>query len=440
MTIAARSSTFASDATDAFARRHLRHNLLALGMDFGFFMVALSFAGQATILPAFAAHLGAPNVVIGAIPALMTVGWYLPPLFVAGYTQSLAQKLPFIVRYTLWERAPYLILAVAAFTLAVPAPGLTLVLLLAMLLVIAATGGVLMPAWMDVVAGAIPTTLRGRFFAFAGVGASVAGLGAGLVTAWLLSTVPAPRSYGLCFLLCALFMAVSYAALTTVREPPPAAGPSVISMRGQLRRVPAILRGDANLAWYLAARACAAVGTMAGGFYTVYALTVLGAPAWQAGVFTTFMVAGKIVGDLVLGWVADHLGHRLVLITGVVATMAGNALALLSPSIEAFGVVFALLGVHLAANNVSGLNVLLEFAPSAAERPTYIGLGLTTVAPLAFAAPILAGLSADAWGFPAVFVAAGLFGLAALVLLLARVRDPRHLVETPHVVEIPHGG
>ena len=166
MTIAARSSTFASDATDAFARRHLRHNLLALGMDFGFFMVALSFAGQATILPAFAAHLGAPNVVIGAIPALMTVGWYLPPLFVAGYTQSLAQKLPFIVRYTLWERAPYLILAVAAFTLAVPAPGLTLVLLLAMLLVIAATGGVLMPAWMDVVAGAIPTTLRGRFFAF----------------------------------------------------------------------------------------------------------------------------------------------------------------------------------------------------------------------------------------------------------------------------------
>ena len=432
MTIAAGPATaLASDATDAIVRRNLRHNLLALGMDFGFFMVALSFAGQATILPAFAAHLGAPNVVIGAIPALMTIGWYLPPLFVAGYTQSLARKLPFIVRYTIWERAPYLVLAAAAFTLDA-APGLALLLLLAMLLVIAGTGGVLMPAWMDVVGGAIPTTLRGRFFAFAGVGASVAGLGAGLVTAWLLSAVPAPRSYGLCFLLCALFMAVSYAALTSVRETPVPAGRSVISMRGQLRRVPAILRGDANLVWYLAARACASVGTMAGGFYTVYAITALGAPAWQAGVFTTFMIGGKIVGDLTLGWVADHLGHRLVLITGVVATVAGNALALWSPSIEALGVVFALLGVHFAANNVSGLNVLLEFAPSAAERPTYIGLGLTTVAPLAFAAPILAGLVADARGFPAVFVTAGVFGLAALTLYLARVRDPRHLVETPH--------
>jgi len=78
----------------------------------------------------------------------------------------------------------------------------------------------------DAVIAAIPTTLRGRFFAFAGVGASVAGLGAGLLTAWLLSAVPAPRSYGLCFLLCALFMAVSYAALTSVREMPRPVAPS----------------------------------------------------------------------------------------------------------------------------------------------------------------------------------------------------------------------
>jgi MFS family permease len=205
-----------------------------------------------------------------------------------------------------------------------------------------------------------------------------------------------------------------------------------MSMRGQLGRVPSILRGDANLAWYLAARACAAVGTMAGGFYTVYAITTLGAPAWQAGVFTTFMIAGKIAGDLTLGWVADHLGHRLVLIAGVAATVAGNALALWNPSVERLGVVFALLGVHFAANNVSGLNVLLEFAPSASERPTYIGLGLTTVAPLAFAAPLVAGLVADAWGFPAVFMAAGVSGMAALTLYLTQVRDPRHLVATSH--------
>ena len=164
----------------------LRHNVVALGLDFGLFLVGLSFAGQATILPAFAAHLGAPNVVIGAIPALMTMGWYLPPLFVAGHTESLSRKLPFILRYTVWERAPFLVLAAVAFALAERAPGLSLTVVLAMLLLMAGTGGVLMPAWMDVVGRAIPTTLRGRFFAVSSMLAGVAGLGAGLVTAWLL--------------------------------------------------------------------------------------------------------------------------------------------------------------------------------------------------------------------------------------------------------------
>ena len=103
------------------------------------------------------------------------------------------------------------------------------------------------------------------------------------------------------------------------------------------------------------------------------------------------------MGDLTLGWVADHLGHRPVLITGVVAAVGRNALALLSPSIESLGVVFGAAGRAFRRQQRLGLNVLLEFAPSAAGS-AYIGLGLTTVAPLAFAAPILAGLVADARG------------------------------------------
>src|SRR5213593_578554 len=85
-----------------------------------------------TILPAFAASLGAPNVVIGAIPAVMTAGWFLPPLFVAAYTEVLARKLPFMLRWTLWERVPFFVLAAAAYWLADRAPALTLGLLLAM--------------------------------------------------------------------------------------------------------------------------------------------------------------------------------------------------------------------------------------------------------------------------------------------------------------------
>src|SRR5262245_41198583 len=89
-------------------------------------MVGLAFASQSTILPAFAEALGAPNVVIGAIPAATTLGWLLPSIFVAGHTETLHQKLPFVLRYTIWERAPYLALAFAAFVVADRAPTVAL--------------------------------------------------------------------------------------------------------------------------------------------------------------------------------------------------------------------------------------------------------------------------------------------------------------------------
>jgi hypothetical protein len=87
--------------------------------------------------------------------------------------------------------------------------------------------------------------------------------------------------------------------------------------------------------------------------------------------------------------------------------------------------------VQLAATNVSGLNVLLEFAPGADERPTYIGLGTTLVAPVVFGAPLAAGLMVDALGFAPIFAAAAGGGLIGLGLLIGRVRDPRHSRAVP---------
>src|SRR5438874_8218437 len=118
------------ESTLAAERGDLRWNVLALGADYGLFMVGLAFVSSATVLPAFAAFLGASTVVIGAIPAVMTVGWFLPPLFAAAHTERLERKLPFILRWTVWERVPFLVLTFVAFFLADRAPQLSIALLL----------------------------------------------------------------------------------------------------------------------------------------------------------------------------------------------------------------------------------------------------------------------------------------------------------------------
>ena len=419
------SSTLLADEA-GLAPRHVRHNAVALGADFALFLVGLAFASQSTILPAFAAHLGAPNVVIGAIPAIMTLGWFLPSLFAAGHTESLARKLPFVMRFTVWERVPFLLLALIAFFVATPAPAVALAALLLLLLVVTGTGGLLMPAWMDIVGRAIPTRVRGRFFGVANVLGSAGGLAGSLGTAYFLARVPPPASFGVCFLCAALCMGLSYVALSLVREPVAASTPPPRPLRAYLRRVPALLARDRNLSWFLAARAFASIGSMSAGFYTVYALRAWEAPAWWVATFTSMFLAGQIAGNLAFGFLADRTGHRLVLIAGTLAGISTNALALAAPTIALFTGVFALSGIQTAAVSVSGLNVMLEFAPGPEERPTYIGLGTTLMAPVFFAAPLAAGLMADALGFPWVFAVAAAGGLVSLSLLAARVRDPRH--------------
>jgi MFS family permease len=406
---------------------HLRHNFVVLAAEHALFLVGLSFASQSTVLPAFAVSLGAPNVVIGAIPALMTLGWFLPSLFFASHTERLPAKLPFILRYTAGERLPFLVLALAAFWLADALPRLTLATLLLMLAVITATGGVLVPAWMDIVGRAIPTELRGRFFALSTILGSLGGLLGGIATIWIFAAIAPPASYGVCFLIAGLFMALSWIVLALTREPPSTATPAGAPRARVFGQALALLRRDRNLSWFLAARGTAAFGSMATGFYTVYALDVLKAPERQIGVFTTAFLAGQLMSTGLLGWLADRGGHRLVIIAGALALAGANTVAVAAPSLAAFTAVYVLVGVNQAAFNVSGFAVMLEFAPAVGEQPTYVGLGSTTLAPVLFAAPLIGGLMADAVGFRAVFAIAAAFTVLGSLALTLCVRDPRHL-------------
>jgi MFS family permease len=404
-----------------------QHNAVALGADYALFLVGLSLVSHHTILPAFARYLGAPNVVIGAIPATMTAGWLLPSLFAAGHTESLARKLPFVLRWTAVERLPPLLLAVVAVTVAPSAPGLAVGLMLALLLVLTGIGGVLMPAWMDIVARAVPTGVRGRFFGVSSLLAALGGLGGSAATAWILARWEPPTSFAICFLAAFACLVASFGAFLFVREPEPASAPApAVPLAEYLRRVPGLVRRNVNLARYLVARAVTTIGAMASGFFAVFALDRWEASDRWAAVYTAAFLAGQIVANLALGWLADHAGHRLVLLVGAAAILGANVTALLAASLPTFGLVLAFSGVYQAAVSLSGHNVLIEFAPTPGERPTYVGLGTTAQAPVTIAAPLAAGVLADSFGFPLVFGLAAAGSLVGLVLLGGFVRDPRH--------------
>jgi MFS family permease len=376
------------------------------------------------VLPAFAEHLGASNLLIGAIPAITILGYTLPPLFYANYTERQPHQLRFILRYTIWERLPHLAMAGAAFFLAERWPGLVLLILLLGLATMSGVGGALMPAWMDLIAKVIPANYRGRLFAYSSTVGAGLGLGGAALTGYYLKAHAYPLNYTLIFATTFVFLMLSLLSLALVAEPELASSKPHLSTGAYLRRLPEILARDRSFTWYLVSRAVGSFAAMANGFYTVFALRTLHAPEWQVSRFTLVLLAGQTVASLVFGSISDRIGHKPVLVVGTASVLVGNIVALASTRTEHVYLVFLCMAIASAAGMISSLNLAMEFAPEA-DRPTYIGLATTLIAPVGFLSSLVGGLLADDVGYRAVFAVAGTAAAVSALVLVTRVRDAR---------------
>jgi len=117
-----------------------------------------------------------------------------------------------------------------------------------------------------------------------------------------------------------------------------------------------------------------------------------------------------------------HTGHQA---SGALAAAASASLAWLAPDMTWFYLVFMLAGVANVTFWTTGITLTLEFGAEA-ERPAYIGLANTLVAPGAILAPLVGGWLADSAGYPAAFIASAIGGLVTALILHIMVQDPRH--------------
>jgi MFS family permease len=195
------------------------------------------------------------------------------------------------------------------------------------------------------------------------------------------------------------------------------------------RQLPAVLRRDRNYVHFLIGRSVANLGGMAAGFFMVYGVERFSLGGADAGALTAVMVVSQALLNLLLGYLADRRGHKLVLMLGTFIMALSAVAAWLASSPAWLYVAFALLGAAMAADTVSGMNIILEFcAPE--DRPTYIGLTNTLLAPAKTLSPILGGWLATLVGYSPMFLVALVVSVLGGLLYAAWVREPRHNPQT----------
>jgi MFS family permease len=399
-------------------------------VDGTFYSLGLNLVSQATIMPLLVSELTVSKIAVGLIPTAYNLSYLLPQLLTASYSERLRFKKPYVLFLgSVGERLPYLLIGLVVWWLARPAPSLALVAFYLLWAISAASNGIVTPAWYSMIAKVIPVRLRGLW---SGLGRSLGallGIAGAVLAERILAAWPFPRNYALCFVLAFVSVTISFAGLSLTREPPSSTVKLRTSSGHYLRQLPTLLRRDGNYARFLVSRFVASFGAMAGGFFMVYGKEHVPGALGQVGLLTAVLVGSQAVMNLLWGVIGDRRGHKAVLCGAALSMALATGVAWASRSPAWLWATFALLGASTSADHVSRMNIILEFcAPE--DRPTYIGLTNTLLAP-AMLSPVVGGWLAARIGY------GGMFGLSAAISVLGAtmlalwVREPRHVLPSP---------
>jgi MFS family permease len=405
--------------------QNLRHNYIVNFFDGAAFWLGASFFATRTILPLFISQLTDSNLAIGILSAIVTTGPLIPQLFTANWVASVQVKKDIPVKIGLFtERLPIISLVLAAW-LATWSKSAALYFGLFCIAWFHIGIGFIAVGWQDMMAKLFPTRTRGRFMGatyFAGTAMGVLGAAG---SSWVLDTYPFPINFMISFGLGGLFLMLSWVFLSMTREPPDPPNTTTSNKSIDWAAISQVLTHDKNFRRYVLSSVIAALGTMALGFLTVYALDTWQVSNSQVGLFTTYLLTGQAIGYLVFGWLADRYGHKLVLEISILLSVISLVIAIIAQSPQVFYAVFAIQGIYAAATMLSGINIVFEFC-KADIRPTYIGLSNTVIGIFSGLAPILGGLLVDGINYTWLFGVAFVLSLIGFAALRYWVVEPRN--------------
>jgi MFS family permease len=424
-----------SSDTRLIATKNYRRNYI-LGMingaSFGF---VDSVVSPYLVLSVFVNTLGAPNLLVGLLPAIANGGWYLPQFLISHRLQQLPRKKGVyvsaaVVRFLCWA------MLIAATFLIAHDPILLLTVFFLLYTGNNLASGFAGTPFMDIVAKTIPVERRGTYFGRRDLWGALTAMAAGYFVSLLLNPNIAPAfpvNFGFVFLLAGIAVTTGLGAFSLVVEPAEVSSVKSITFFEQVRAARHLVRGNDIYRRFLLTRVVLAVSDIASPFYAIYATRVLGIPPETIGVYIGIATLAGLIANPLWSRTSDRRGNRIVLLGAASCLLTLPLLALLfgllpsSPALALpFGLLFLLNGIARPAANIAYPSYLLEIAP-ARERPLYISF-TNTVLGVATFVPVVGGTLLDLFGFRTLFLLALMIALTAWWLARGMV-EPRQLAK-----------
>lgn len=407
-------------------RTDLKHNIRVNLFDGGFFGLAIGFVSFTTILPLFVSTMTQSAILVGLVPAIHNMGWQLPQLFTSKNVSRLPVLKPLVLISTVHERLPFLALALVAWLLPSIGPTAGLILTFIALIWQGLGAGMAANPWQNMIGKVIPSDFLATFFGLQSAVANLLSALGAFVAGVLLDRMQGSRGFATCFLAASIFMVVSWFFLKQTREPSTIRTETGTEDVSLWKSMVSVFKQNKPFVWFLISRMLYYLGMMAFAFFMVYAVRKLNMSEIEAGALTSALLITQMAANVILGRLADRWSRKGTIELGAIAAVASCVLAWLAPNAAWFYPVIILEGIANTAFWTIGFPILLEFGTEE-QRPMFVGLGNTLVAPVAILSPILGGWLADGAGYPVAFLVSAILAAIAAFVLHFFVSDPKPL-------------
>lgn len=404
--------------------KNLRLNYIVNILDGGFFGFGVGFASFSTVIPLFVSNMTDSAVLIGLISAVHVMGFQLPQLLVARSVSRMQRYKPMVMLMTIFERVPFLGLALIALSYRQLGTTAAIILTFLMLVWQGLGAGFTANPWQNMIGKVIPSDYLATFFGMQGSAVNLLGSVGAYAAGLLLERQAFPTNFVLCFVLCFGMLIISYISLGLTRESPHEVTITHETQPALWHSMKVIFRSNRNFNWFLLARTLVQFGTMAFSFYTVYAAKRLAASDFTLGVLTSVLMISQVIANPLLGWIADRWSRKGVLEIGAASIVLSALLARFAPNVGWMYPVMLLTSIANTAFWTISMAMTLEFGEDQ-DRPMYVGMANTLVAPATIIAPLVGGWLADGQGYSATFLFAAAAGLVSVVVFHFFVKDPK---------------
>jgi MFS family permease len=407
--------------------KSVKTNFIINVLDGSFYAFAISFISFTTVLPLFVKKIGGNNIAVGLIPVIWTVGFNIPQILMANYVRRKPYKKNLLLVTAFFQRLPWLMLGFFCwFVFDTAGSDIQLLIFFVCYALAAVAGALNLPGWFDLVAKVTPINVRGRLFGVRAILGALLGIIGGWITEKVLAAYQYPYSFSILFFISFGVILISYAALFFIKEKEPNAIVDKLHYAEFLKRIPSLVRYNTNYRNFLIADALLISALMADAFYALNAVNKFSLDDSYAGIFTIIMMSSIIAGNMLFGYAADRLGHKINLWLASVSALIACLLALASASLHVYYAVFAFSAFTATLIQVSRLTIIAELC-SEQDRPTYVAVTNMITAPFILFG-VVAGWIANNYGYNMVFILAGSFAFISSLIFGFKVKEPRRTI------------